>query len=83
MSLIEVREEFVSDVDMNMEINSEGLRLSVFIDLDELSHKISYEDIAYSIIDDWQVGLIYDKEYDSIIKNLEKLTRDLRDAREQ
>jgi len=83
MSLIEVREEFVSDVDMNMEINPEGLRLSVFIDLDELSHKISYEDIAYSIIDDWQVGLIYDKEYDSIIKNLEKLTRDLRDAREQ
>jgi hypothetical protein len=83
MSLIDVKEEFVSDVDMNLEINPEGLSLSVFIDLDELSHKISYEGMAYSIIDEWEAGLIYDKEYDSIIDNLQKLVRDLRDAREQ
>lgn len=87
MSLAEIKDELVteivSEIDMMLTISADGLSLSVYVDEEQFYHDVDWDVMTANIIDDYKDDILYDEEYDSIIKNLEKLTRDLRDAREQ
>lgn len=52
MSLIETQEEFVSEVDMNLDINEVGLWLSVYVDEVEISDMIDWRDVGLNIAED-------------------------------
>ena len=87
MSLVEIKDELVteivSEIDAMLTISADGLSLSVYVDEEQFYHDVDWDVMTANIIDDYKDDILYDEEYDSIIKNLEKLTRDLRDAREQ
>jgi len=87
MSLAEIKDELVteivSEIDVMLTISADGLSLSVYVDEEQFYHDVDWDVMTANIIDDYKDDILYDEEYDSIIKNLEKLTRDLRDAREQ
>ena len=52
MSVIDVREEWVSEVDMNAEFGSDGLSVSVYVDQHELVEHINYYDMAHAMLSD-------------------------------
>jgi len=87
MSLAEIKDELVteivSEIDVMLTISADGLSLSVYVDEEQFYHDVDWDVMTANIIDDYKDDILYDEEYDIIIKNLEKLTRDLRDAREQ
>ena len=78
MSVIDVKEEWVSEVDMNAEFGAYGLSVSVYVDQHELSESISYQDMAHIMLAD-------DIKYDDdlileIAKGLENTARTLRNG---
>ena len=87
MSLAEIKDELVteivSEIDVMLTISADGLSLSVYVDEEQFYHDVDWDVMTANIIDDYKDDILYDEEYDIVIKNLEKLTRDLRDAREQ
>ena len=52
MSLMEVSEEFVSEVDINTEMNEDGVSVSVIIDGEEFKSEIDWRDIGLDIAED-------------------------------
>ena len=52
MSVIDVKEEWVSDVDMNAEFDINGLSVSIYLDQHELSEHVNYFDMAYAMLED-------------------------------
>ena len=48
MSVIDIKEEWVSDVDMNAEFGAYGLSVSVYVDQHELAESASYQDMAHA-----------------------------------
>lgn len=52
MSLMEVSEEFVSDIDINTEMNETGVSVSVYIDNEEFYSNIEWRDIGLDIAED-------------------------------
>lgn len=52
MSLIEMKEDLVSEVDINTEINEDGLYVSVWIDDQEFFAEIDWRDIGLDIAED-------------------------------
>ena len=52
MSLMEVSEEFVSEVDINTEMNEDGVSVSVIIDGEEFKSEIEWRDIGLDIAED-------------------------------
>ena len=52
MSLMEVTEEFVSEIDINTEMNEQGIRVSVYIDNEEFYSEIDWRDIGLDIAED-------------------------------
>lgn len=52
MSLMEITEEFVSEVDINTEMNEQGIRVSVYIDNEEFYSEIDWRDIGLDIAED-------------------------------
>ena len=52
MSVIDVREEWVSEVDMNAEFGVYGLSVSVYVDQQELAESVSYQDMAHAMLAD-------------------------------
>ena len=52
MSLREVTEEFVSEIDINTEMNEQGIRVSVYIDNEEFYSEIDWRDVGLDIAED-------------------------------
>lgn len=50
MSIIEVQEELVSAVDLNVDLTTDGLRVSVYIDDVEVHDFMAYDTIAYTLV---------------------------------
>ncbi len=78
MSIIDIKEEWVSEVDMNAEFGMEGLSVSIYLDQHELSEHMNYYDMAHAMLSD-------DIKYDDdlileIAKGLENTARTLRNG---
>jgi len=78
MSVIDIKEEWVSEVDMNAEFGAYGLSVSVYVDQHELAESVSYQDMAHAMLSD-------DIKYDDdlileIAKGLENTARTLRNG---
>jgi len=78
MSVIDIKEEWVSEVDMNAEFGEYGLSVSVYVDQHELSEHTNYYDMAHAMLSD-------DIKYDDdlileIAKGLENTARTLRNG---
>ena len=78
MSVIDIKEEWVSEVDMNAEFGAYGLSVSVYLDQHELAESVSYQDMAHAMLSD-------DIKYDDdlileIAKGLENTARTLRNG---
>lgn len=52
MSMIEVTEELVSEVDINLDLNEVGLHASVYVDEVEISSMIDWRDVGLTVVDD-------------------------------
>mgnify|MGYP001028095740 FL=1 len=78
MSVIDVKEEWVSDVDMYAGFDDEGLSVSVYLDQHELTENVSYYQMAMSMLSD---DIKYDDELIlEIAKGLENTARTLRNG---
>ena len=76
MSVIDVREVWESEVDMNAEFGAYGLSVSVYVDQFEVAASISYQDMAYTMLAD---DIKYDDdEIMEIAKGLENTAKLLR-----
>ena len=78
MSVIDVKEEWVSEVDMNAEFDTNGLSVSIYLDQHELVEHKNYYDMAHAMLSD-------DIKYDDdlilgIAKGLENTARTLRNG---
>ena len=52
MSVIDIKEEWVSEVDMNAEFGAYGLSVSVYVDQHELAESVSYQGMAHAMLSD-------------------------------
>ncbi len=52
MTIIDISEEIISEVDVNLELNAKGISLSVFVDNVEIHETVDYETIAYAMVED-------------------------------
>tara|TARA_R110000787_G_scaffold30072_1_gene81054 strand:+ start:5530 stop:5784 length:255 start_codon:yes stop_codon:yes gene_type:complete len=52
MSLIEIQEELVSIIDINAELNEEGIYTSVYVDDVEFQDAIGWREMALHILED-------------------------------
>lgn len=52
MSIVDITEEIVSDVDVNAEFNKDGLSISVYVDEAEVREHVDYVDMAYMMVQD-------------------------------
>ena len=76
MSVIDVKEEWVSEVDMNTEFGAYGLSVSVYVDQHELAEHVSYHDMAHAMLSD---DIKYDDELImEIVHGLENTAQTLR-----
>ena len=78
MSVIDVKEEWVSDVDMNAEFDINGLNVSVYVDQHELTQHVNYYDMAHAMLSD---DIKYDDELImEIVYGLENTAKTLRNG---
>ena len=76
MSVIDIKEEWVSEVDMNAEFDTNGLSVSVYVDQHELAEHVSYHDMAHAMLSD---DIKYDDELImEIVHGLENTAQTLR-----
>ena len=66
MSIIDVSEEIVSEVDLNVELNHHGLRASVYVDECEVHDFVDYETMAYVMVGDRE------KYPDAVLRSIHK-----------
>jgi len=52
MSIVDIREELVSEIDINAEFTQYGLRFSVMIDDVEIHDECDYDIMAYDMVAD-------------------------------
>jgi len=52
MSVIEVKEELVSEIDMNAEFTNNGLSVSIYVDDVEFKKCVDYEMMAFIMLED-------------------------------
>ncbi len=64
MSVIEINEELVSEVDINAEFTVHGLSISIFVDGEEFFSSVDYETIALIMTED------EDKYPDPVLKKI-------------
>ena len=80
MSIIDITEEIVSEIDLNAEFNKDGLRFSVYVDEAEVHEHVDYVDMAYLMVQDEDK---YPPEIlDKIRKGLARMVDILKDAQE-
>ena len=76
MSVIDIKEEWVSEVDMNAEFGVDGLSVSVYVDQHELVEYVNYYDMAHAMLSD---DIKYDDELImEIVHGLENTAQTLR-----
>lgn len=66
MSIIDITEEIVSEVDLNVELNHHGLRVSVLIDECEVHDFVDYATMAYVMVAD------RDKYPDAVLRSIHR-----------
>lgn len=52
MSIVDITEEIVSEIDVQAEFNKDGLRISVYVDEAEVVEHVDYDDMAYMMVQD-------------------------------
>lgn len=52
MSIVDITEEIVSEVDIHAEYNKDGMRISVYVDEAEITEHVDYVDMAYTMVQD-------------------------------
>ena len=52
MSIIDVKEELITDIDMNAEFTKTGLSVSIYLDDVEFKKKVPYDVMAYIMLED-------------------------------
>lgn len=52
MSIIDVKEELITDIDMNAEFTKNGLSVSIYLDDVEFKKKVPYDVMAYIMLED-------------------------------
>jgi len=52
MSVIDITEEIVSEIDLNVEYTSKGLSVSIFVDECEIHDVADYDVMAYQMVGD-------------------------------
>jgi hypothetical protein len=52
MSVIDVKEELISEIDMNAEFTNKGLSVSIFVDDVEFKKCVDYEMMAFIMLED-------------------------------
>ena len=52
MSIVDITEEIVSDIDVHAEFNKDGMRISVYVDEAEITEHVDYDDMAYMMVQD-------------------------------
>ena len=52
MSMIDITEEIVSEVDLNVEFTTKGLSVSTFVDECEIHDAVDYDIMAYHMVGD-------------------------------
>lgn len=52
MSVIDIKEELVSEVDMNAEFTNKGLSVSIFVDDVEFKKCVDYQMMAWIMLED-------------------------------
>lgn len=80
MSIVDITEEIVSEIDVQAEFNKDGLAISVYVDEAEIYEHVDYIDMAYLIVQDEDK---YPPEVlDKIRKGLARMVDILEDAQE-
>lgn len=77
MSIIEVQEELVSAVDLNVDLTTDGLRVSVYIDDVEVHDFVAYDTIAYALVGD------RDKYPNEVLERILREFKNMADIMEQ
>lgn len=80
MSIVDITEEIVSEIDVQAEFNKDGLAISVYVDEAEIHEHVDYDDMAYLMVQDEDK---YPPEVlDKIRKGLARMVDILKDAQE-
>ena len=80
MSIVDITEEIVSEIDVQAEFNKDGLAISVYVDEAEIYEHVDYDDMAYLMVQDEDK---YPPEVlDKIRKGLARMVDILKDAQE-
>lgn len=80
MSIVDITEEIVSEIDVQAEFNKDGLAISVYVDEAEIYEHVDYSDMAYLMVQDEDK---YPPEIlDKIRKGLARMVDILEDAQE-
>jgi len=80
MSIVDITEEIVSEIDVQAEFNKDGLAISVYVDEAEIYEHVDYSDMAYLMVQDEDK---YPPEVlDKIRKGLARMVDILEDAQE-
>lgn len=80
MSIVDITEEIVSEIDVQAEFNKDGLTISVYVDEAEIYEHVDYSDMAYLMVQDEDK---YPPEVlDKIRKGLARMVDILEDAQE-
>lgn len=80
MSIVDITEEIVSEIDVQAEFNKDGLAISVYVDEAEIYEHVDYIDMAYLMVQDEDK---YPPEVlDKIRKGLARMVDILKDAQE-
>jgi hypothetical protein len=80
MSIVDITEEIVSEIDVQAEFNKDGLAISVYVDEAEIYEHVDYSDMAYLMVQDEDK---YPPEVlDKIRRGLARMVDILEDAQE-
>jgi hypothetical protein len=80
MSIVDITEEIVSEIDVQAEFNKDGIAISVYVDEAEIYEHVDYSDMAYLMVQDEDK---YPPEVlDKIRRGLARMVDILEDAQE-
>jgi hypothetical protein len=80
MSIVDITEEIVSEIDVQAEFNKDGIAISVYVDEAEIYEHVDYSDMAYLMVQDEDK---YPPEIlDKIRRGLARMVDILEDAQE-
>ena len=85
MAILEAQDKMVteieSEVDVQVNLNHDGLTFSLYIDEEHFNDDVTWDLIADSVLDDYIEHVITDDELRDMIDGLGFLVKELKDAR--